>query len=960
MTSFYNGYNYHKKMLELQEKLRKSEERRIRLDERFKVLVQESRNRHDACINKLRSKYIESLGAQRTRDERNYKLLEALDRVDNSLASMTSKTNRLNVLRKQYEAYFREICAVHNPPRRIIDNGNTTGPIECRHLKRNNTRKQIYLPNEVKSSSSPQMFQQNVETNRCAFPFVSKLTKSMQNMYSNNCQQNIQLRVSNERRSESRSSLQTNLNVQRLSFQDLSSQNDRENQEYCNDNMNLVSHNFQVHSNLHIPNASSYSEMNLLNQRTIEDFNKSSPQRMGMIQTRPRLVIPERSNDCVFQYKGTSVVENRATSSTSQNCINPSSMMEYFPQKNNKILLDNSHTLTKNDNEMIGFETTPMIMSYNLSDTYTSNTQLNFPKRSPSSYLDHSLGISEYCENPVSEARTRSLRGTHDNYMMKRHENFARKVLPEENNSVTNELDRYIDRVRKLYSDLEVESLVGVNEDQNKSEDTFNVTLSDDEVEFLPENKLKENVAFRPVNSNDAKNGENKNRVFDLIKSTQINAPEEISKEMTQVKDDTNELECEKQNTDDTLNQYEQLSKVQQDNEHVPFIVSSNDNGMKENGNDTIFADKREDKLYERDVIDFAEQSKLQQYLFEVVDELEPWNFDDIQKQVKLTDLIDEIKEQSVEKQSTVDEFKLNHANIEEIKLSNEANVVESQAAEQNVEGNEDVETLDCNDVEDQLQQQYDGCFDIEKSFPNENEIVTSQYEELESKSENCITNDNMLQSAEFLPNKFDEQKKHDNEQEEEYGETSQAFCVNENDGQEIITSSKESNDYIKEYNEEKNDTHNVETASADLNKEFNYDQNVTHAEESNVQLANNPENQYEHDTDVQYQENLNQQYSSTCKQQCGSNQVDLSHEQQDKTEREQNEKSKEQQEELKDQEVEKVLEKQDENQSSSEKLSTEHEFKKKKDVIKSLLDSDTDSTIERNASNTESDFDFN
>lgn len=33
---------------------------------------------------------------------------------------------------------------------------------------------------------------------------------------------------------------------------------------------------------------------------------------------------------------------------------------------------------------------------------------------------------------------------------------------------------------------------------------------------------------------------------------------------------------------------------------------------------------------------------------------------------------------------------------------------------------------------------------------------------------------------------------------------------------------------------------------------------------------------------------------------------------------------------------------------------------KKTKDVIKSLLDSDTDSTIERNISNTESDFDFN
>ncbi|KAF3422415.1 hypothetical protein E2986_11303 [Frieseomelitta varia] len=72
MTSFYDNYDYYKKMLELQEKLRKSsikikyepiilklrllhmfindcysEEERIRLEERFKILVQESRNRRN-------------------------------------------------------------------------------------------------------------------------------------------------------------------------------------------------------------------------------------------------------------------------------------------------------------------------------------------------------------------------------------------------------------------------------------------------------------------------------------------------------------------------------------------------------------------------------------------------------------------------------------------------------------------------------------------------------------------------------------------------------------------------------------------------------------------------------------------------------------------------------------------------------------------------------------------------
>lgn len=47
-------------------------------------------------------KYIEYLEEQRIRDERNHKLLGALDRVDNSLSLMTAKTDKLNVLRVSF------------------------------------------------------------------------------------------------------------------------------------------------------------------------------------------------------------------------------------------------------------------------------------------------------------------------------------------------------------------------------------------------------------------------------------------------------------------------------------------------------------------------------------------------------------------------------------------------------------------------------------------------------------------------------------------------------------------------------------------------------------------------------------------------------------------------------------------------------------------------------------------
>ncbi|XP_008549244.1 uncharacterized protein LOC103572414 [Microplitis demolitor] len=104
MTPVFFLNDFYKKMLELQEKLRKSEEERIRLEERFNLLEQESRVRHEVCINKLRMRYIEFLEEQRLRDQRNHKLLGTLDKVDTSLALMSAKTDRLYTLKKEYEA----------------------------------------------------------------------------------------------------------------------------------------------------------------------------------------------------------------------------------------------------------------------------------------------------------------------------------------------------------------------------------------------------------------------------------------------------------------------------------------------------------------------------------------------------------------------------------------------------------------------------------------------------------------------------------------------------------------------------------------------------------------------------------------------------------------------------------------------------------------------------------------
>ncbi|XP_046750915.1 uncharacterized protein LOC124414071 isoform X2 [Diprion similis] len=111
MTPFYDSQDFYKKMIELQERLRKSEEEKMKLEERFNLLSQDSRNRREACINNLRMRYIEFLEEQRLRDERNHEILGALDKIDGSLARMTARTDRLGILRKQYEAYLLRLYA---------------------------------------------------------------------------------------------------------------------------------------------------------------------------------------------------------------------------------------------------------------------------------------------------------------------------------------------------------------------------------------------------------------------------------------------------------------------------------------------------------------------------------------------------------------------------------------------------------------------------------------------------------------------------------------------------------------------------------------------------------------------------------------------------------------------------------------------------------------------------------
>ncbi|KYN14037.1 hypothetical protein ALC57_13621 [Trachymyrmex cornetzi] len=158
MAPLYDGHDYYKRMFELQEKLRKSEEERIRLEERFTMLMRESRNRHDVCTNRLRMRYIQYLEEQRTRDERNHKLLTALDRVMNKLALISAKKDRLNVLRKQYETYLLRAYANHRPPGSVTEDSGIASQNEDRYTKKTVALAHPDLASaETRSISSPRL-----------------------------------------------------------------------------------------------------------------------------------------------------------------------------------------------------------------------------------------------------------------------------------------------------------------------------------------------------------------------------------------------------------------------------------------------------------------------------------------------------------------------------------------------------------------------------------------------------------------------------------------------------------------------------------------------------------------------------------------------------------------------------------------------------------------------------------
>ncbi|KOC62058.1 hypothetical protein WH47_01850 [Habropoda laboriosa] len=1050
MTSFYDSYDYYKKMLDLQEKLRKSEEERIRLEERFKILVQESRNRHDACINRLRLRYIEFLEEQRTRDERNHKLLEALDKVDNSLALMTAKTDRLNILRKQYEAYLRRIYTVPIQSESIIDDNNIPIQGESRYLRKDATVEPIHLSSEIKNTPSPQMWLLNDQTNWSISPSATSFTKSAQNTYYNNYQpstvqqKNLNQLVNGSQNASRMYSTILQNDIQQSPTQNVSSQIFQHKQPYV-----------PIDPNLHVPRVSS-CQPSSLSQPTVPHFNKPTSDRMETAQNISHFIVPERTNESMSPYKFLDVSQNRFTPVTPQHYIHPSSIStQSFRQENDKISLDNMQTQVSNVDEIPSvYRTMPVIAKRNVYGIPSLNKSLNLSKRTFPSYTDYSWRKPDYLKKSVNDTPVRSLTTSDVDNMIRRHKRFTSKslsgtrspintkqlVVDEEDEHrtatiVENELDRYIDKIRKLHRDLDTQSLEEIDQDMtvipNVSSSNVNLELlnEDQPKEDLPKEvekvlALAEDLVSRTVVLNDAndsgKGHVDKNRNLELVESTQSDTPisernyvafadtregretsvafakDEISNDIKlhepKLDSHQNIEKLEKQNitglsNTHPLEQYEQQLHQMQENERVDFNVSSNEK-------EQVETNVQRQEYNEEDNFYLAEESDVDQHSFDVVDELEPWDLDCLQKRIKEINLTGETEDQSSKKELVVDASKLNQDNVEQIENSNKVNTVESDKNEQNSKEESNMNETNSDITKDQSRQETTKYPVQKEDSIHENVTETSETSVLPEKLEHedkSYNNENVMQiNTKLVQDQVDERNDLDNKQTEECNETKFVPDTNE---QEIVAQTEEytNENYYEDPNQAQNYAQNYETEYTDPN----YDPNVTYennpnqeyqeyinqeyAQESNEQYGAyvgeqyGSRNQYEHEPNVQYQEDANQEYAYTYEQQYDPNQVSDTDANQPfaYTDYDPNQSQLTQEEDKQDEEYKEVVqeaskhedtkeEKVDTVQSKNEKLSSEKEPKKTKDVIKSLLDSDTDSTIERNVSNTESDFDFN
>ncbi|XP_046835963.1 putative uncharacterized protein DDB_G0282133 isoform X1 [Vespa crabro] len=1094
MTSLHDVHDYYKKMLELQGKLRKSEEERIRLEERFNLLVQESRNRHDTCISRLRMKYIEYLEEQRIRDERNHKLLGALDRVDNSLSLMTAKTDKLNVLRKQYETYLLRVYANRQNPGSIIGDSGVASQIDEGYFKKNTSVVQFSHQVNQNIPFSTVQFNKKLTNN----PSKTEQLLHIQNLPRTRIISSPTILSNKINVSRRGSEYEGNLNSpkdvknQHLQLSQISlPQSQQSQKDICNNKfvspLNLE--NSRNLSDQYLPR--SILENVALNRSFLSQYNKLSTSHMEPIQN----AVYPATNEALIS-------ENMLQ----RNLLNiPQSQIASTSAQCQSDIPITQHTLYR-DTDLYKNVPRSNFRFSTLGSVPTKITKADSPRRIPAEMSPRSHGQIDYFSNyrptghSYNDLKSKEM-PTHffprDNSLYRNIPNLTSSMtmgramhglsniprgntdLDEETRTtrkLENELDRYINKIRNLHRELDVQSLEEHDYEQNTSGDLLNITLSDDGTDY-PTDKVKDERVSQEVakvlalandlaskkpsvskmelscdNKNKKINGAvpkndkntedkgmnlNSETRYDVLSDKTFETSARLEK--GNINNDVTSHNLELEQSDKNIQDLEkenwnnvEIKNIQDPNEHEEMILQNSADAKVDNSKAVV--KNHEQQAKEDYVLQTGKELEISQQ-FSNAESLNPWDVKHMIKQVIEVqpdeidkDLIENnenketifVNEDDHEKQITEtsvileNEVTANLSREHENAIVEEIDTIEQQNTNNNLEITSNTQNLsENNKKEESIQnipltsdyieyknQRYEDEVDdnkIEVNQENKNIEQNSQIVNIDDIQQEQLPQQNTSHeyyaSNEQNVQELDQDTAYISDVNQEFIEPNQQYDYDQNALGEDNDNQQEYEGYIKDDYDAIIDQNAIKTEDeyleqsyeqypADSEQEYieenqgyhedrdksnvydeNYDTNQINDNETNEEYLMEQYNTVETDQDVinvGTDQNVikieNDQNAVNIETDQNAINVETDYnddniDAQDVTEN------------FANNEIEKESINQSNIISDNDQVSIPvertNQSKKKKDIINSLLDSDTESTIERNISNTESDFDF-
>uniref|UniRef100_A0A182QHH0 Uncharacterized protein n=1 Tax=Anopheles farauti TaxID=69004 RepID=A0A182QHH0_9DIPT len=97
---------YRREFEEMENRIRKCERQRAELERQFEGLMRERAECEKAAVRAMKQRQRRLMEAERQRAERNESILRMLNKIDQQAASLAAKTDRLKMLKTQYEMYL--------------------------------------------------------------------------------------------------------------------------------------------------------------------------------------------------------------------------------------------------------------------------------------------------------------------------------------------------------------------------------------------------------------------------------------------------------------------------------------------------------------------------------------------------------------------------------------------------------------------------------------------------------------------------------------------------------------------------------------------------------------------------------------------------------------------------------------------------------------------------------------